>query len=74
MRERMADLELIAQTWAKSEEEGNPWGVRVTDGKIVLWDGDTMDEDIVLEKDQRTGLPLLTTEARAALKGERHAG
>lgn len=63
---RVADLEMIADTWAMSDEDGSPWGLRISDMKIVLAveEGD----DIILERDERTGLPLLTDEARRALQ------
>lgn len=69
LRSRVEDLELLCESWAKSEEEGNPWGIRVTDGKVVLCVDDS--DDIILDKDERTGLPLLNDAARRLLGSER---
>ena len=64
LRKRCEDLVLIANTWALSDEDGNPWGLRVTDNKLVLVDEDG---DIVLDRDEHTGLPILNDAARRAL-------
>ena len=67
LRKRCEDLVLIANTWALSDEDGNPWGLRVTDNKLVLVDEDG---DIVLDRDEHTGLPILNDAARRALARE----
>ena len=65
LRQRCDDLALIADTWASSDEDGNPWGLRITDHKIILIDDSG---DIVLDRDERTGLPILNEAARSALR------
>lgn len=65
LRQRCDDLALIADTWASSDEDGNPWGLRIADHKLILVDDAG---DIVLDRDERTGLPILNDAARSALR------
>lgn len=66
LRQRCDDLALIADTWASSDEDGNPWGLRIADHKLILTGGE--EDDIVLDRDERTGLPILNDAARSALR------